>query len=71
MLIGTVAQLMAKQVTLNGTLMDAVAFTILHRYGIIEVAGTEQKPEGRRGKAGKIFNLESKEGMVFTCNQGE
>ena len=64
---GTSTELMQQCITLNGELLDSVAFSILLRYNLIEVLGVKAKEEfsRKRGRAPKIFRLVSREGFVF------
>lgn len=64
---GTSTELMQQCITLNGELLDSVAFSILLRYGMIEVTGEKAKEQfsRKRGRIPKIFRLVSKEGLVF------
>ena len=64
---GTSTELMQQCITLNGELLDSVAFSILLRYSMIEVIGERTKEEfsRKRGRTPKIFRLVSREGFVF------
>ena len=64
---GTSSELMQQAITLNGELLDSVAFSILLRYGMIEVIGEKAKEQfsRKRGRIPKIFRLVSREGLVF------
>lgn len=64
---GTSTELMQQTITLNGELLDSVAFSILLRYGMIEVIGEKAKEQfsRKRGRIPKIFRLVSREGLVF------
>ena len=64
---GTSTELMQQCITLNGELLDSVAFSILLRYNLVEVLGVKAKEEfsRKRGRAPKIFRLISREGFVF------
>lgn len=64
---GTSTELMQQCITLNGELLDSVAFSILLRYNLVEVLGVKAKEEfsRKRGRAPKIFRLTSREGFVF------
>lgn len=64
---GTSSELMQQAITLNGELLDSVAFSILLRYSMIEVIGEKVKEQfsRKRGRIPKIFRLVSKEGLVF------
>ena len=70
---GTSTELMQQAITLNGELLDSVAFSILLRYNLIEVLGVKAKEEfsRKRGRAPKIFKLVSREGFVFGKIQEE
>lgn len=65
---GTSSELMQQCITLNGELLDSVAFSILLRYGLIEVIGVKTKEEfsRKRGRIPKVFRLTSKEGFMFS-----
>ena len=64
---GTSSELMQQAITLNGELIDSVGFSILLRYGMIEVIGEKAKEQfsRKRGRIPKIFRLVSREGLVF------
>ncbi len=64
---GTSTELMQQCITLNGELLDSVAFSILLRYSMIEVTGekVKEKHSRVRGRTPKIFRLVSREGLVF------
>ena len=64
---GTSTELMQQCITLNGELLDSVAFSILLRYKLIEVIGEKAKEQfsRKRGRIPKIFRLVSREGLVF------
>ena len=64
---GTAHEIMQQAITLNGELLDSVAFSILLRYNLVEVLGVKAKEEfsRKRGRAPKIFRLISREGFVF------
>ena len=64
---GTSTELMQQAITLNGELLDSVAFSILLRYNLVEVIGVKAKEEfsRKRGRAPKIFRLISREGFIF------
>ena len=64
---GTAHEIMQQAITLNGELLDSVAFSILLRYNLIEVLGVKAKEEfsRKRGRAPKIFRLVSREGLLF------
>ena len=64
---GTAHEIMQQCITLNGELLDSVAFSILLRYNLVEVLGVKAKEEfsRKRGRVPKIFRLVSREGFVF------
>ena len=66
--VGTSSEIMQQCITLNGELLDSVAFSILLRYGLIAAIGQKPKEQfsRKRGRVPKIFRLVSKEGFVFS-----
>lgn len=54
---GTAAELVSKGISINGKELDAVAISIMAKYGIIKVIGKEEKVQGKRGKVGNIFAI--------------
>lgn len=54
---GTVAELVAKGLTVNGMKMDQTGMSFLTRLGLAREAGTVPKKEGR-GKAATIWEVD-------------
>ncbi len=60
---GTAKQMQAAGVTVNGSAVDAVGLSIMHRYGVAKVVGKADKGEHVRGRAGAIYHLQGKPGF--------
>ncbi len=52
---GTAAEIVSKGVKINGVEVDAVAMSILAKYGLVKTVGEEVKSEHKRGRRGKIL----------------
>lgn len=68
---GTVQQLVAKGVKVNGRMVDQVALSVMARYGIAKEIGSAEKVAGKRGKVAKIFKLQGKPGFVVEASAPE
>ncbi len=60
---GTAKQMQTAGVTVNGSTVDAVGLSIMHRYGVAKVVGKAEKNEHVRGRAGAIYHLQGKPGF--------
>ena len=58
--VGTAAEFVASNAKINDQFCDQVGFSVLAKYGIIKVVGEAEKVEGKRGRPGKIFSVDSK-----------
>lgn len=71
---GTASELMAQQLQINRVLLDNVGFCILARYGMIQCKGYQPRKtleNGRvaKGKPARVYELESKEGIVVSLGE--
>ncbi|MCZ2397897.1 MAG: hypothetical protein LC100_15315 [Chitinophagales bacterium] len=60
---GTAKQMREAGVTVNGSAVDAVGLSIMHRYGVAKVVGKAEKGKHVRGRAGAIYHLQGKSGF--------
>lgn len=68
---GTVSELVAKGVTINGQAVDQVMLSVLGRLKIAKEIGSAEKVAGKRGKVAKIFKLQGKPGFVVDVSAPE
>lgn len=54
---GTLHELTANEVSLNGVLIDAPAMSVLHRMGIAEKVGDGFRGEKTKGPTPKVYRL--------------
>ena len=57
--VGTAAQFIAAGAKMQGQPLDNVALSIMGKHGIFKIEGKEPKIEGKRGKPGNIYSIES------------
>lgn len=61
---GTATELIQRGIILNGTKVDAVGFSVLAKYGIVQIVGKAPKIEGKRGKQGSIYKVQAVDGLI-------
>lgn len=61
---GTASELINRGIIINGATVDAVGFSVLAKYGIVQTMGKAPKVEGKRGKQGNIYRVTSVPGFV-------
>ena len=61
---GTATELIKQGIILNGVKVDAVGFSVLAKYGIVQIVGKAPKIEGKRGKQGSIYKVQAVEGWI-------
>ena len=61
---GTATALIEQGIMLNGAKVDAVGFSVLAKYGIVQIVGKAPKIEGKRGKQGSIYKVQAVEGLI-------
>lgn len=61
---GTATELVNRGIIINGVRVDAVGFSVLAKYGIVQTIGKAPKVEGKRGKQGNIYRVIAKEGFL-------
>lgn len=66
---GTAKQMQSAGVTVNGSAVDAVGLSIMHRYGVAKVVGKADKGANIRGRAGAIYHLQGKPGFKVEFHQ--
>jgi len=63
---GTAKELVDKGVKVNGRMIDQVTLSIFHRHGLVQEIGVAAKEQHTRGRAAKIFKIESSKGFEVT-----
>ena len=61
---GTATELIQRGIILNGTKVDAVGFSVLAKYGIVQIVGKAPKIKGKRGKQGSVYKVQAVEGLI-------
>ena len=61
---GTATALIKQGIILNGVKVDAVGFSVLAKYGIVQIVGKAPKIEGKRGKQGSIYKVQAMDGLI-------
>lgn len=61
---GTASELISRGVIINGAKADAVGFSVLAKYGMVQIVGKAPKVEGKRGKQGSIYRVQAVDGFV-------
>lgn len=61
---GTATQLVSRGIIINGAKVDAVGFSVLAKYGIVQTMGKAPKVDGKRGKQGNIYRVTTVPGFV-------
>lgn len=61
---GTATELIAQGIILNDAKVDAVGFSVLAKYGIVQIVGKAPKIEGKRGKQGSIYKVQAVDGLI-------
>ena len=61
---GTATELVQRGITINGAKVDAVGFSVLAKYGIVQTIGKAPKVEGKRGKQGNIYRVTAQDGFL-------
>lgn len=61
---GTASELISRGVIINGAKVDAVGFSVLAKYGMVQIVGKAPKVEGKRGKQGSIYRVQAVDGLV-------
>ena len=61
---GTATELVNRGIIINGATVDAVGFSVLAKYGIVQTVGKAPKVEGKRGKQGNIYRVTAVDGFV-------
>ena len=56
---GTASEIIASGAFINGQKVDAIAISVLAKYGIIQNVGPAEKVQGKRGKVGSIYRIPS------------
>ena len=61
---GTSTELVQRGIIINGVKVDAVGFSVLAKYGIVQIVGKAPKIEGKRGKQGSIYKVQAVDGLI-------
>lgn len=61
---GTAAELVNRGIIINGATVDAVGFSVLAKYGIVQTIGKAPKIDGKRGKQGNIYRVTARDGFL-------
>ena len=61
---GTATELINRGIIINGAKVDAVGFSVLAKYGIVQIVGKAPKIEGKWGKQGTIYKVQAAEGLI-------
>ena len=61
---GTAAELVQRGIIINGAKVDAVGFSVLAKYGIVQIVGKAPEIEGKRGKQGAVYKVQSVDGLI-------
>lgn len=61
---GTASELVNRGIIINGAQVDAVGFSVLAKYGIVQTIGKAPKIEGKRGKQGNIYRVTARDGFL-------
>lgn len=62
---GSASEIVQAGTYINGQQVDAVAISVLAKYGIIETIGKAEKVQGKRGKVGNIYRIPSSLTKVY------
>lgn len=68
---GTVKELVSLGLKVNGFELDAASLGCLLAMGIGECVGIQEKPEGKKGRAPKIYRIVMEQTVVFSTEYVE
>ena len=60
---GTAREFIAAGVTINGKEINQPGLSLMAQYGVAKIVGEVPRPEGKRGHAEKIYQVNGKAGL--------
>lgn len=60
---GTAREFIAAQVQINGKEINQPGLSLMAQYGVAKIVGEVPRPEGKRGHAEKIYQINGKAGL--------